>query len=48
LLAEAAATVAAAVELNPDLRANVARDRDLAALRDGGLLAGLTGDQPPA
>jgi hypothetical protein len=41
LLAEAAVTVRAAVALNPDLHANVARDRDLAALRDSGLLAGV-------
>lgn len=35
----AAAAVAAAVVLNPDLRANAARDRDLALLRDTGQLA---------
>jgi hypothetical protein len=36
LLAEAAATARTAVTLNPDLHANVARDKDLAALRDSG------------
>jgi hypothetical protein len=39
LLAESAAAIRDAVALNPDLRANVARDRDLAAVRDSGLLA---------
>ena len=36
LLDAAAAEVTAAMALNPDLRANAARDRDLAALRDSG------------
>ena len=41
LLDEAAATVAEAVALNPDVRANAARDPDLAQVRERGLLAGL-------
>ena len=36
LLDAAAAEVTAAMVLNPDLQANAARDRDLAALRDSG------------
>ena len=43
LLDEAAATVAEAVALNPDVRANAARDADLAAVRERGLLAALLG-----
>jgi hypothetical protein len=43
LLDEAAATVAEAVALNPDVRANAARDSDLAPVRDSGLLAALLG-----
>jgi hypothetical protein len=43
LLGEAAATVAEAVALNPDVRANAARDSDLAPVRDRGLLAALLG-----
>jgi len=43
LLDEAAATVAEAVALNPDVRANVARDTDLAAVRERGLLTVLLG-----
>jgi hypothetical protein len=42
-LTDAGATLADAVALNPDLRANAARDRDLAPLRDSGLLAGIAG-----
>ncbi len=38
LLAEAAAAVAEAIELNPDVRANAARDPDLAPVRDQDLL----------
>jgi hypothetical protein len=38
LLDEAAIAVTAAVALNPDLRANAARDSDLAAVRDSGRL----------
>ncbi|HXB47868.1 MAG TPA: hypothetical protein VNW50_08905 [Streptosporangiaceae bacterium] len=41
LLDEAAATVAEAVALNPDVRANAVRDADLAAVRERGLLATL-------
>jgi hypothetical protein len=41
LLDEAAATVAEAVALNPDVRANAARDPDLAPVRERGLLADL-------
>jgi hypothetical protein len=41
LLDEAAATVTAAVGLNPDLRANAGRDPDLAGLRASGRIAGL-------
>jgi hypothetical protein len=41
LLDEAAATVAEAVALNPDVRANAARDIDLAPVRERGLLAEL-------
>ena len=33
-LDEAAATVSAAIDLNPDLRANASRDPDLQSLRD--------------
>jgi hypothetical protein len=43
LLDEAAATVRDAVALNPDVRANAARDRDLAAVRDSGRLAEVIG-----
>jgi hypothetical protein len=43
LLDEAAATVAEAVALNPDVRANAARDSDLAAVRERGLLTALLG-----
>ena len=45
LLAEAAATVAEAVALNPDVRANATRDADLAPLRDRGLLSAPLGSQ---
>ena len=39
-LADAAAlTLASAIKLNPDVRANAERDRDLASLRDSGRLA---------
>jgi hypothetical protein len=38
LLAQAARTTMDAIALNPDLRANASQDRDLAALRDSGLL----------
>jgi hypothetical protein len=41
LLDEAARTLAEAIGLNPDLRANAGRDPDLAALRDAGLLGAL-------
>jgi hypothetical protein len=41
LLDEAAAAVAEAVILNPDVRANAMRDTDLAAVRDSGRLAGV-------
>jgi hypothetical protein len=40
---EAAGTLACAVALNPDLRANAGRDPDLAALRDSGTLAEILG-----
>jgi hypothetical protein len=43
LLEEAAATIAEAVALNPDVRANAARDTDLAAVRERGLLTALLG-----
>ena len=43
LLDEAAATVTEAVALNPDVRANAARDTDLAAVRERGLLNALLG-----
>ncbi|HUB42293.1 MAG TPA: hypothetical protein VMA72_25860 [Streptosporangiaceae bacterium] len=43
LLGEAAATVAEAVALNPDVRANAARDPDLAAVRERGLLTNVLG-----
>ena len=36
LLDEAAAAVAEAIALNPDVAANAARDPDLASLRDSG------------
>jgi hypothetical protein len=39
LVEAAAATLATALELNPDLRANAARDADLAPVRDSGRLA---------
>lgn len=42
-LDEAAATVAEAVALNPDVRGNAARDSDLAAVRARGLLDALLG-----
>ncbi len=42
-LDEAAAAVAEAVALNPDVRANAGRDRDLAAVRDSGRLAAILG-----
>jgi hypothetical protein len=40
-LGEAAATVAEAIALNPDVRANAARDADLALVRENGLLTAL-------
>jgi hypothetical protein len=43
LLDEAAAAVTEAVALNPDVRANAARDTDLAAVRERGLLNALLG-----
>jgi SAM-dependent methyltransferase len=43
LLDEAAAAVAEAVALNPDVRANAGRDKDLAAVRDSGRLAAILG-----
>ena len=43
LLDEAAAAVAEAVALNPDVRANASRDPDLAAVRDTGRLAAVLG-----
>jgi hypothetical protein len=43
LLDEAAASLAEAVTLNPDVRANAARDTDLAAVREQGLLTALLG-----
>jgi len=43
LLDEAAAAVAEAVALNPDVRANAARDADLAAVRERGLLTAVLG-----
>jgi hypothetical protein len=43
LLDEAAATVAEAVALNPDVRANAVSDADLAAVRERGLLGTLLG-----
>jgi len=39
----AAAAVGEAITLNPDIRANAARDRDLAVLRDSGRLAAVLG-----
>ena len=39
LLDEAATAVADAIALNPDVRANASRDRDLASVRDSGRLA---------
>ena len=45
LLDEAAATVAEAIALNPDVRANAARDADLAAVRERGLLTALLDSQ---
>lgn len=39
-LEAAARTLAAAIRLNPDLRVNAARDGDLGALRDSGLVSG--------
>ncbi len=39
LLPEAAEAVAEAIELNPDVRANAARDPDLAPVRDQDLLS---------
>jgi hypothetical protein len=41
LVDEAAVTLASALALNPDVRANAARDPDLAALRDSGELASI-------
>jgi hypothetical protein len=41
---EAVATLTAAVTLNPDVRANAARDPDLTGLRDGGRLRALLGN----
>jgi hypothetical protein len=41
LLEQAAASVTEAIRLNPDVSANAARDTDLAAVRDRGLLAAL-------
>jgi hypothetical protein len=43
LIDEAAAAVAEAVALNPDVRGNAARDKDLAAVRERGLLTALLG-----
>lgn len=43
LLDEAAAAVAEAIALNPDVRGNAVRDPDLAAVRDSGRLAALLG-----
>jgi hypothetical protein len=43
LLDESAATVAEAVALNPDVRANAARDSDLTEVRERGLLIALLG-----
>jgi len=45
LLDEAAATVAEAIALNPDVRANAARDADLAPVRERGLLTALLDSQ---
>ena len=42
---EAAASLAKAIALNPDVRANAARDADLAPLRERGLLSGLPHSQ---
>jgi len=44
LLDEAAAAVANAIALNPDVRANAATDPDLASLRDSGRMAALLSD----
>jgi hypothetical protein len=44
LLDEAAAAVADAIALNPDVRANAATDPDLASLRDSGRMAALLSD----
>ncbi len=43
LLDDAAAALTAAVALNPDVRANAARDTDLAAVRDSGRATALLG-----
>jgi hypothetical protein len=43
LLDAAAAALIEAVALNPDVRANAARDSDLATLRDSGRLAAVLG-----
>jgi hypothetical protein len=44
LLDEAAAAVADAIALNPDVRANAATDPDLASLRDSGRMAAVLSD----
>jgi hypothetical protein len=41
LTADSARTLGEAIALNPDVRANAARDPDLAGLRDSGRLAGI-------
>jgi hypothetical protein len=46
-LSAAAGTLAEAIGLNADLRANAATDPDLEVLRNGGQLALLAGGQPP-
>ncbi len=45
---DAVATLSQALALNPDLRANAGRDRDLAGLRDSGQLAALLAPAGPA
>jgi len=43
LAGEAAVTLASAIALNPDVRANAGRDPDLASLREGGQLEAILG-----
>ena len=43
LAGEAAVTLASAIALNPDVRANAGHDPDLASLREGGQLEAILG-----